>query len=384
MLKRSKSKVTLKSAFYRPDWLLIFLVLGLTVFGVIMVGNASVVEAYRDFGNKFYYFRLQTFWAILGLSAFFVFSFFDYRRLKKITIPLMLFSLFSLIVVLIPGLGTKVLGARRWLVLGPLTFQPAELAKLSFILYLATFLSNKNLSPEATEPCFSNKRKLWPFLVILGVLLGLIMLEPDLGTAVVLAATSLVVYFVSGAPLLSLTLVGLTGILAGVGMILFSPYRRERLSTFLNPTHDPLGASYHIRQILLALGSGGLWGLGLGQSRQKYEYLPAVMTDSIFAVIAEELGFIGGAAILLAFLFIIWRGFKIAQGAPDRFGQLLAVGITAWIGLQALINLAAMVALVPLTGVPLPFISYGGSSLVVTLAGMGILINISKYRVVKK
>jgi cell division protein FtsW len=172
--------------------------------------------------------------------------------------------------------------------------------------------------------------------------------------------------------------------LGGVGLIFFSSYRRERLLTFLNPGRDPLGASYHIRQILLALGSGGLWGLGLGQSRQKYEYLPAVMTDSIFAVIGEELGFIGGAAILLAFLFIIWRGFKIAQGAPDRFGQLLAVGITAWIGLQALINLAAMVALVPLTGVPLPFISYGGSSLVVTLAGMGILINISKYRVVKK
>jgi len=382
MLKRSKSKVLLKSASHRPDWLLIFLVLGLTIFGVIMVGNASVVEAYRDFGNKFYYFRLQTFWAILGIVAFFVFSFFDYRRLRKLAIPLMIFSLLSLIVVLIPGIGTKVLGARRWLVLGPLTFQPAELAKLSFVIYLATFLSNKNL--PSGEPCFSNKRKLLPFLIILGILLDLIMLEPDLGTAVVLAATSLVVYFVSGAPLLSLALVGLAGILAGTSLILFSPYRRERLSTFLNPTHDPLGASYHIRQILIAIGSGGLFGVGLGQSRQKYEYLPAVTTDSIFAVIAEELGFIGAAAIIIVFLILIWRGMKIAKEAPDEFGRLLAVGITSWIGFQALVNLSAMVALVPLTGVPLPFISYGGSSLVLSLTGMGILVNIAKQRVIKK
>mgnify|MGYP001596970201 CR=1 FL=1 len=209
MLKRSKSKVLLKSASYRPDWLLIFLVLGLTIFGVIMVGNASVVEAYRDFGNRFYYFRLQIFWALLGLCAFLFFSFFDYRRLRKLAIPLMIFSLLSLMVVLIPGIGTKVLGARRWLVLGPLTFQPAELAKLSFVLYLASFLANK--------------RKLLPFLIILGILLGLIMLEPDLGTAVVLAATSLVVYFVSGAPLLSLALVGAIGILGGSGLIFFSP-----------------------------------------------------------------------------------------------------------------------------------------------------------------
>jgi cell division protein FtsW len=370
MLKRSKSKVLLKSASHRPDWLLVGLVLGLTVFGVVMVGNASVVEAYRDFGNKFYYFRLQIFWAILGIVAFFVFSFFDYRRLRKLAILLMIFSLLSLIVVLIPGIGTKVLGARRWLVLGPLTFQPAELAKLSFVVYLATFLSNK--------------RKLLPFLIILGILLGLIMLEPDLGTAVVLAATSLVVYFVSGAPLLSLALVGLAGILAGTSLILFSPYRRERLSTFLNPTHDPLGASYHIRQILIAIGSGGLFGVGLGQSRQKYEYLPAVTTDSIFAVIAEELGFIGAAAILIVFLILIWRGMKIAKEAPDEFGKLLAVGITSWIGFQALVNLSAMVALVPLTGVPLPFISYGGSSLVLSLTAMGILVNIAKQKVIKK
>jgi len=210
------------------------------------------------------------------------------------------------------------------------------------------------------------------------------MMEPDLGTTVVIITSGLVVYFASGASLITLLGFLILGLLGGLGLILSSPYRKGRLLTFFNPGRDPLGESYHIRQVLLALGSGGLWGLGLGQSRQKYEYLPAVMSDSIFAVIAEELGFIGGALILLAFLLIVWRGLKIGLGAPDRFGQLLAVGITAWISLQALINLAAMVALIPFTGIPLPFISYGGSSLVVALAGMGILVNISKYRVVKR
>jgi len=368
--KRKSRKITLKPSTRRADLVLVGLVLGLTIFGVIMVGNASVVEAYRDFGDKLYYFRLQAQWAFLGILALIAASFFDYKRLKVLAIPLIIFTLLSLVLVLIPGIGSQALGARRWLTIGNLRFQPAELIKLAFVLYLAAFLSTK--------------KQALPFLALLGVILVLIMLEPDLGTAVIVIASGMIVYFASGTSILAILGLGVLGFLTGAGLISLSPYRRERFLTFLNPTRDPLGASYHIRQILLALGSGGIWGLGLGQSRQKYEYLPAVMTDSIFAVIAEELGFIGGVLILLAFLVIIWRGFKIAQQAPDHFGQLLAVGITSWIGLQALINLSAMVALVPLTGVPLPFISYGGSSLIVTLAGVGILVNISKHRVVKK
>jgi len=170
----------------------------------------------------------------------------------------------------------------------------------------------------------------------------------------------------------------------GAGLIFFSSYRRERLLSFLNPSRDPLGTSYHIRQILIAIGSGGLFGVGLGQSRQKYEYLPEATTDSIFAVIAEELGFVGAVCLLALFLLMIWRGMKIAKEAPDDFGRLLAVGIISWIGFQALVNLSAMVAIVPLTGVPLPFISYGGSSLVLSLTAMGILVNISKQRIVEK
>lgn len=352
------------------DWWLVALVFGLTIFGLIMVGNVSVVEAYRDFGDKLYYLRLQMQWAGLGLLAFVAASFFDYRKLKFLALPLLIFTLICLFLVLIPGLGASILGARRWLGIGPIRFQPAELAKLTFVLYLSSF--------------FATKKSLLPFLTILGLMVFLIMLEPDLGTTVVLCATGLAVYFASGAPILTIGLIGLTGIVGGAVLILSSAYRRERLTTFLNPTTDPLGASYHIRQILIALGSGGLFGVGLGQSRQKYEYLPAVTTDSIFAVIAEELGFVGSVAILLLFLGLIWRGFKIASRAPDDFGKLLAVGITSWVGFQALVNLGAMVALIPLTGVPLPFISYGGSSLVLVLTGMGILVNIAKQGVVKK
>jgi len=370
MPKPFKNKVTLKNCNTNPDWFLISLVLGLTVFGIIMVGNASVVEAFRDFGDKFYYLRQQLIWAGLGLLAFLVFSFFDYRRLRKVALPLMFFSLVSLILVLIPAIGIKSLGARRWLPLGFFSFQPAELTKLAFVLYLSSF--------------FASKRKLWPFLFVLAVLLVLVMMEPDLGTAVILAATGLIVYFVSGGPLLWISLVGLVGLGGGAGLIFFSPYRRERLLTFLNPARDPLGASYHIRQILIAIGSGGLFGVGLGQSRQKYEYLPEATTDSIFAVIAEELGFVGAICILAIFLLIIWRGIRIAKEAPDDFGRLLAVGIISWIGFQSLVNLSAMVAIVPLTGVPLPFISYGGSSLVLSLTAMGILVNISKQRIVEK
>jgi len=362
--------VVLKHSSRQPDWFLAALVLGLTVFGVIMVGNASVVEAYRDFGDKLYYFHLQIRWAGIGVLGFLFGLLFDYRRLKTFAVPLLILTLIFLGAVLLPFLGTQALGARRWLVIGNFNFQPAELAKFAFILWSAAFLSMK--------------KKLLPFLTVLILLSGLIMLEPDLGTTVIILGVGLMIYFLSGAPLWQFCLLALLAVLSGLGLIFSSSYRKDRLLTFLNPTRDPLGASYHIRQILIALGSGGIFGLGLGQSRQKYEYLPEAATDSIFAVIAEETGFIGGALIILAFLFLIWRGLKIAQHAPDEFGRLLAAGITTWLGFQAFINLAAMVALVPLTGLPLPFISYGGSSLVLNLTAAGILLNISRFQVVRK
>ncbi|MFH1289374.1 MAG: FtsW/RodA/SpoVE family cell cycle protein, partial [Patescibacteria group bacterium] len=251
-----------------------------------------------------------------------------------------------------------------------ISFQPAELAKLAFIIYLSAF--------------FSKKKAFLPFAVLTCVLVALIMLQPDLGTAVILTVSGLIIYFVSGASIVLLAGVSLVGFASALVMILLSSYRKQRLLTFFNPDKDPLGASYHLRQILLALGSGGLFGLGLGQSRQKYNYLPAATTDSIFAVIAEEVGFIGAAVVIIAFLFYIYKALMIAKQAPDKFGMLLAVGIASWIGVQALINLAVIVSLVPLTGTPLPFISYGGSSLVLVLAASGILVNISRQKVIRK
>jgi len=365
MLKRSR--VVLQFQKKSSDYWLAILALSLTLFGLLMVYDASVVEAYRKFGDKYFYLKNQLQWAAIGFLMFFGFARINYHRLQKLAGIGMIISLVLLFLILIPGLGIKVMGAKRWLKIGPLSLQPAELIKLTFVIYTAAWLSKK--------------RPLFPLILVTVLVLALILLEPDLGTAVVVIGTVFLVYFASGGPLLYLTIIGLFGGLIGSGLIWFFPYRRERLLTFLDPARDPLGASYHLRQILIALGSGGFFGLGLGKSRQKYEYLPAVTTDSIFAVIAEEIGFIGSTILIFFFLLLLWRGIKIAKQAPDRFGQLLAIGIISWLGIQTIVNLGAMVSLLPLTGVPLPFISYGGSSLVTSLTAMGILLNISQYRV---
>lgn len=340
------------------------LVLGLTIFGLLMVGSSSVVDAARDFGDKWYYLKLQSGWAAIGLGGFFMISRFRYQKLERISAPLLLITLLLLILVLIPGLGSKFLGARRWLNLGFFSFQPAELAKLTLAIYFSSILKKTS--------------RFWSFIIILGLTCLLTMLEPDLGTTLVLVGSSLVTYFGSGGHLRYLTLtIPVLALLLG-GLIIFSPYRLNRLKTFFDYSRDPLGSSYHIRQVLLSLGSGGVFGVGLGQSKQKYEFLPEATTDSIFAVIGEELGLIGGLAVIAAFLTFMRQGFSIVASAPDQFGASLALAITSWVSLQALVNLGAMVAIIPLTGVPLPFISYGGSSLVLVLLASGILVNISR------
>jgi cell division protein FtsW len=349
----------------RSAVVLTYLVFGLTVFGLIMVGNASVVDAVRDFGDKWYYLKLQAVWLVLGSIVFIIASKYPYKKLEKIAPTAMLVAVILLILVLIPGIGNRLLGARRWISLGVFSLQPAELVKLTMAMYLASLLKKP-------------KEKFSAFLIAIGGVAGLVMLEPDLGTTIVVVGMSFLTFFGSGGKIKSLLATIPLGALAIVGLILVSPYRLDRLKTFMDHSQDPLGSSYHIQQVLLSLGSGGIFGEGIGQSRQKYEFLPEVTTDSIFAVIAEELGFIGGVAVLGVFLLLISTGMKVARNTEDKFGSNLALAITCWIGLQALINISAMVALVPLTGIPLPFISYGGSALVVNLVGMGILVNIAK------
>jgi len=362
--------VNLKKQTQKANYLLLFLFIALTLFGVLMIYEASSVSAFQAFSDKYFYLRQQAVWALLGFSSLFFFAKLDYHKLQKIAFPSVLVALILLALVFVPGLGINALGARRWLSLGFVSIHPAEFAKLALIIYFSVL--------------FSKDKKIVNFLIILVLTVFLVVIEPDLGTAIVIVASSLSIYFASGASLLGPLFISFFCFLAGILLILVSPYRRERLFTFLNPAYDPLGSSYHIRQVLLALGSGGLWGLGLGASRQKYQYLPEAMTDSIFAIIGEELGFIGAAVLVLAFLVIIFQGIKIAENASDSFGQLLAIGITSLIGIQAFVNFCSMVVLVPLTGVPLPFISYGGSSLIVILTASGILINISKQTVIKK
>jgi cell division protein FtsW len=343
----------------------LFLVLAFVVIGIIAVADVSAPQALNTYGDKFYLLKLQLGWTGIGLTAFFITSKIKYTFWEKVATPFFLISLIFLLVVLLPHFSFSALGARRWISLGLINFQPSELIKFAICLYLAKVASHG--------------KGILSYLAPLVVVSVLIMLQPDLGTTLVVLAIGLSQIFVSDVNLFYLGgALGLGAVITTL-LVLFSPYRKERLMTFLQMTEDPLGKSYHITQVLLALGSGGIFGVGLGASRQKYLFLPEASTDSIFAVIAEELGLIGATVIVILFGYFVIRSLKIAKNAPDIFSRVLATGIAAWVGGQAFLNIASMVSLVPLTGIPLPFISYGGSSLVMILAACGILLNISKY-----
>lgn len=346
-------------------WLLAATVV-LSGIGILMVYDSSVAIALRDFANPYHFVRDQIKWLCLGFIAFGVFSRLPYTIFRQFAVPMLIGTLILLLAVFIPGFGVRALGAHRWLNFGVFIVQPAELAKLSMVIYLSAWFSTKE------------RGRLLAFLLLIGMVVGLVVIEPDLGTAVTILITALALYFLSGAPVMHF--VGLVPLLLAAvgGLAVVQPYRLRRVLTFLNPELDPLGSSYQIRQVLLALGSGGLFGVGLGKSRQKYEYLPEANTDSIFAILGEETGFVGAAIVVLLFLFLVWRCFKIARRVNEPFGKLLVLGIGSWIGTQTFINIGSMVAVLPLTGVPLPLISYGGSNLVITLGALGIVYNISK------
>ncbi len=350
----------------KVDLSLLFAIITLTLFGLFMIYDVSSFVAFRDFTDKYHYIKDQFFWTILGFASLAFFSSFDYHKLYSLALPILCLALILLVLVFIPGIGINVLGASRWINTGVFTIQPAEFVKLALSIYLAAWFSNKE------------KGRLGAFLLLMGLVLGLVILEPDMGTAMVILSEAFVIYFLSGAKIIHLSL--LVPVLAFLGFILikFSPYRAKRLEAFVNINGSVESSSYHVKQILIALGAGGLTGVGLGNSLQKYAYLPESTTDSIFAIIAEELGFVGATILILFFIFIFARCFYIAIKAKDNFGKLLAGGITTFLAIQTIINLAAQTALVPLTGIPLPFISYGGSALIIDLAAVGILLNISK------
>lgn len=356
-----------------PDiWILIpaLLILGI---GVIMVYSASAVLAFHDYGDSFYYLKRQLVFALLGICAMIITMRIDYRVWQKFAAVALLSCFVLLVLVLIPGIGVVRGGARSWLGIASLGIQPSEFMKLGMVLYMAKTLSREEYRIQ------SFRHGLLPMLLILGAAFGLIMLQPDLGTGVVLLGATMMVIYAAGARLSHLAGLGLLGLAGFVGLIAAAPYRLKRITGFLDPWEDPLGSGYQIIQSLYAIGPGGLIGLGLGESRQKYSYLPEPQTDFIFSILSEELGFIGGAAVILLFLVLIWRGLRTAITAPDTFGSLLAVGITGIIGVQVFINIGVVIGLLPVTGITLPLVSYGGSSLTLLLTALGILLNISRY-----
>lgn len=341
-------------------------VAGFLIFGVLMVYDASSGQAALTFNNKYYFLTEQLKWIAIGLAGGVAAFLFDYRRLKQLAFPMLVATIALLVAVFLPGIGIRAYGASRWINLGFTVLQPSELAKLVVIIYLSTWLTVRE------------KGRLTAFLLLIGLVVGLIILQPDMGTAIVLFITALIIYYLSENQIWGLVFLLPVMIVGVIGLAIRSPYRVKRLLTFLDPNTDPLGASYHIRQALIALGSGGFFGLGLGNSIQKYFYLPEATTDSIFAIIGEELGFVGTICLVFAFAVFFFQSVKLTLQVEDPFGRLLGMGIISWLATQTIVNLASIVALMPLTGVPLPFISYGGSALVVELLGVGILANIWK------
>lgn len=360
---------------HQPDFILIGALGLIIVFGLMMLSSASSVEAYQKFGDSYYFFKHQLINGFLpGLVAFFIAAQFDYRHYKKWAFLAMIASVGLLLLVLIPSIGTSYdKGAQAWINLGLFSFQPTEIVKLTFLIYLAAWLEKKG---EHGLKDF--QYGFLPFIFSLGLIVLLVMAQPDLGTLLIIVAISLIVYFVAGGAGKHIAMVMLGGLLLVFIAVQIAPYRMGRLTVFFNPGSDPQRYGYHISQAKIAVGSGGILGLGIGKSRQKFNYLPEVYGDSIFAVIAEEMGFIFSIILLLLYLTIGIRGLKISRASPDDFGKFLSLGIAAWICGQAFINISTMIGLFPLTGIPLPFISYGGTSLVVLFFAAGVLVNISK------
>ncbi len=354
---------------HRYDYLLIITTAALLIVGLMMIYSATFALGYQLYGQPTYYFIRQMLWMGLGTLGLIIFARIEYHTWRRFSIPIMAVTMLLLVLVL--AVGDERFGGQRWLFNG--SIQPSELSKLAIIIYIADWLSSKG------EQIRRVSYGLIPFAILLGVITGLIVLQRDLGTATLIAVTALAMFFIAGGNLLQIVLSALLGGVTLYLLITRSSYRMARLTAFLDPLNsDPLGNGYQIRQILIALGSGGLTGLGLGASRQKFGYIPASHTDGIFAILGEELGLIGVLVVIGLFAFFAYRSFRIALVAPDAFGTVLASGITCSLIFQAIINVGVVTASLPFTGIPLPFISFGGSSVVVSMASVGLLLAVSR------
>ena len=353
------------------DFQFFAIVMSLLIFGLIMVFSASSASAHHFQKNALYFIQRQGIYAVIGVAGMFYISRLDYKKIQALTPVMLIVSLVLVILVLIPGIGKVVNGARRWLGVGSLTIQPSEIVKYTLPLFLAHCLAMRK-NPINTVKEFV------PFMLLIVVFAGLILLEPHMSGAIVVGFVGIIVLIIGGTKLRYFLVPFMTALPIGIALIVSSPYRLKRITTFMNPEADMLGDGYQIVQSLYAIGSGGLFGLGLGQSRQKFLYIPEPHNDFIFSIICEELGFVGALFVILLFALLIKRGIHIASNAPDRFSCLAVSGIILLIAFQVIINILVVTSSIPVTGMPLPFFSYGGSALVFTLLGMGFILNVSR------
>ena len=354
---------------HKIDYLLVITIVALSIIGLMMIYSATFALGYQLFQQPTYYFIRQLLWMGIGILAMIVFTHIEYHTWQRYSVLIMAGNILLLLVVL--AIGDERFGGQRWLLNG--SIQPSELSKLAIVIYIAAWLSSKG------DKIKQLSYGLVPFAILLGLITGLIILQQHLSTALLIAATAVSMFFIAGGNLLQILVSCLLGSVTLYFLIIRSSYRLVRIAAFLDPlSSDPLGDGYQIRQILIALGSGGITGLGLGASRQKFGYIPASHTDGIFAILGEELGLIGCLVVIALFAFVAYRGFRIALAANDSFGTILASGITCSLVFQALVNIGVVTASVPFTGVPLPLISFGGSSLVVTMASLGLLLAVSR------
>lgn len=365
---------SLRERFTRLDPWILGLVAGLLVFGLAVLMSATGPVAFQRTGDSLYYVRRQLLSGILpGVVLFALFAVIDYRILKKLAGFFLVLTFALLILVYIPGIGVEVGGARSWASIGGIRFQPSEIVKFTFLIYLAAWLAERGDGKSHDV-----REGLMPFLGLLGAVVLFLVKQPDTGTTAVVAGTAMMMYLISGAPLLWFALLGTLGIGLVAFLVKTSPYRAARFMTFLHPELDPQGIGYHINQAILAIGSGGFFGLGYGKSRQKYLYLPEVEADSVFAVMAEEFGFLVTVMFVVAFALLVWRCFKVGRESKDPFAAYLAYGVGSWLAIQGLINILSMTGLMPMTGVTLPFVSHGGTAMAMILAATGLVAGISR------